>query len=577
MGSGARASSRRWLWLVLAVVVIGVLAWCTVSVMRAARAAETLRSDVQVAAGYARGMQTVQLADTVPAVAASAEEFSGAVSGPLWSVMARLPVVGSTAGSAQELAAASLAMSQAAEELAPALRTMEPDSIRGTDGAINLAALDELAEALVAVQPELREAADRAAAADSGAIGPVGDAVATAQDQLGDLPTAADGAVAAMQLAQVLLGGEGRQSWAVLLQNGSEARGTGGFLGAYTLLDTDEGRIDVTVVDTNNSLTTPIPNRDMPKEFLELWTREYTSEWNSYNLSRHFPYTGQLTFNGMQARGTPIDHVLAMDAHVVAALLAGTGPITAAGETIDATNAERFFNADVYARYPDVAQKDAVVVELMTALMDRVTSGSFDLPAALSEIVPAAGQGRMLVWSADDEVQARLEQYDVAGVVPRESGPWVATALNNSAANKLDAFVASSVDYQAATCGTGVSAVTVTLTNNAPDPATSPDSEAYSNFYYEGGDLGNTRMWTAVYGPVGAEFVKATINGKRQYVNEGQERGHPVWRWNLDIPRGESAELVVTFKESPSDDSALVSPQAMAVPQVVSTAQPPCS
>lgn len=556
------------------VVAVGLIGWSVVSGLRAAQAARLLRADVEAATAQARALQMDEVAAAVPVISTDARSFEDSVSGPLWAVAAHLPIVGSAVSSAQDLAAASVSATEAAQDLAPVLPLLQADKLRSDDGTIDLAGMQQLRVALAAAEPDLRAAAERAAEADPQAIGPVGAAVATAQQQLTGLPDAAASGHTGLELAVELLGAKTPQRWMVILQNGSEARGTGGFLGAYGLVTADRGRMDVGTVDTNNSLmNTRIPNGDMPRQFLQLWTKEYTSEWNSYNLSRHFPYTGQLSRNGMQVRGTPINSVVGIDAHVVAALLAGTGPITAANETVSAETAERFFNADVYAKYPDTAQKDDVVVALMNALLDRVTTGEFDAGAAFSRLVPLMSQNRISVWSQDEAIQSRLEEFAVGAAVPTEPGPWVATALNNSAGNKLDAFVASDVAYRANTCGTGSSTVTVTLTNNAPTPA---QNEAFSNGYYPASENGDTRMWTAVYGPVGAQFQAATIDGERQYVNQGEERGHPVWRWNVDIPRGASAELTVRFREPVSAQAPLVSPQAMAVPQTVSAVSESC-
>lgn len=574
MGSRSSTGGRRW-WVVAGVLVIlALLAWGIVSGLRAAQAARTLKSDMETVARQAQSLKMDEVAAAVPLLASDAQAFDAAVNGPLWAVLARVPVVGSAVTSAQDLAAASVSATDAAADLVPVLPLLRAENLRSADGQVDLAAMQRLSEALAAAQPDLSAAADRAAQADPQAIGPVGEAVATAQQQLVGLPQTAAAGSTGLDLAVSMLGAESPQRWMVILQNGSEARGTGGFLGAYGLVTADRGRMTVGAVDTNDSLmNTRIPNADMPRQFLDLWTRAYTSEWNSYNLSRHFPYTGQLSRNGMAARGTPVDNVIGIDAHVVAALLAGTGPITAGSDTVSADTAERFFNADVYAKYPDTAQKDDVVVALMNALLDRITTGDFDLGAAFSRLAPLTAANRVGVWSADADIQGRLEEFSVAGVVPTEPGPWVAAALNNSAGNKLDAFVASDVAYRASTCGTGLSTVTVTLTNNAPTPA---QNEAFSNYYYPSSGNGDTRLWTAVYGPVGARFQSATIDGRRQYVNQGQERGHPVWRWNLDIPRGGSAVLTVRFREPASDSPPTVSPQAMAVPQTVSAVAEPC-
>lgn len=575
MDSRGTSARRRWVVLAVVVAVVGLIVWAVVSGVRAASAAQALRAEVETAAASARALQMDQAAAAVPVIAADARAFADSVNGPLWAVAAHVPIVGSAVTSAQDLAAASVSAADAAQDVAPVLPLLQADRLRGADGRIDLAGMQRLSTALAAAEPDLRAAAQRAADADPQAIGPVGPAVATAQQQLTGLPEAAATGRDGLDLAVELLGAKTPQRWMVILQNGSEARGTGGFLGAYALVTADRGRLDVGVVDTNDSLvTTRIPNQDMPAQFLELWTKAYTSEWNSYNLSRHFPYTGQLSHNGMAARGTPIDNVIGIDAHVVAALLAGTGPITAGADTVTADTAERFFNADVYAKYPDTAQKDAAVVALMNALLDHVTTGAFDVGATFSRLAPLASENRISVWAQDESVEQRLADLSVGGIVPTQSGPWVTAALNNSAGNKLDAFVASDVAYRANTCGTGPSSVTVTLTNTAPTPA---QNETFANAYYPASSKGDTRMWTAVYGPVGSQFQSATIDGKRQYVNQGQERGHPVWRWNIDIPRGASAELTVRFREPASAQAPVVSPQAMAVPQTVSALSESCS
>lgn len=562
-GSGP---NRRVIVAVVAGVLVVAAGWTAYALWSGVRAAQQLRDQIHATSAPLRAMRFEAVAEDLPALDQAASDLVAAVNTPPWFVLSRLPFVGASFASVRELATAADLIADAAQQVKPVVHLVEPGVLRAADGTINLTALSELSAALQRAQPILADAAAAVERADPGAVGPIGALVATARDQVLPLPTTAADAARATALATRLLGAQGAQRWVVLLQNGSEARGTGGFLGAYSLVRANGGRLRTSVVDTNNSLTTPIPNRDLPREFLDLWTAEYTSEWNSFNLSRHFPYTGQLTYNGMAARDTPIQHVLAIDAHVVAGLLAGTGPITASGETITQENAERFFNAEVYAKYPDTAEKDAVVVALMKALMREVISGEFDVWAAVRAVQPMAAQGRVSMWSSEADVQAEVEHFTAAGLVPEGQRPWVATALNNSAANKLDAFMATSVTYDAHTCGSGESSVTVTLTNNTPSKGS---GEAFSRFF-AGQKFGATRMWTAVYGPVDAEFSSATIDGRRQFVHQGYERGHPVWRWNIDIPRGETRTLVVRFSEPASDVTPYVDAQAMAVPQTTS-------
>ena len=538
------------------------------------RAARQFQADAAIAASQARALDMQGLAAAVPALGESAQRLEGAVNGPLWSIASYLPLVGSTAGSIQDLASASVSVTTAAEVLAPELPLLDAENLRAPDGSFDLAAMRRFGAALADVQPELRSAAASVGQADPNAIGPVGEAVADAQSSLAGLPTVAQGAQTALSVAPLLLGEDAPQTSMVILQNGSEARGTGGFVGAYALMEATQGRLDVETVDTNNSLGTRIPNGFMPREFLDFWTREYTSEWNSFNLARHFPYTGELSRSGMQARGVDLDSVVAIDAAGVAALLAGTGPVTVGSDTITSENAVEFFNVGVYEKYPDPETKDAVVVALMEAVLDKVTTGAFDVGRAAPAIGALVADGRLSVWAAEDAVQAEIAPYSVAGVVPDSPGPWVTVALNNSAGNKLDAFVASEVRYTSgAMCADPQSEVVVSLTNNARAGTGYANSDAY----YPGSRSGATRMWTTLYGPIGSEILSARIDGRRQFINQGEERGHPLWRWNLDLPPGKTVELTVRFTEKPSTATPTVWPQAMVIPQSVSATQAPCS
>jgi len=215
-------------------------------------------------------------------------------------------------------------------------------------------------------------------------------------------------------------------------------------------------------------------------------------------------------------------------------------------------------------QFPNVEQKDAVVVALMQALLAQVTGGSFDIASAIGGSMDSANEGRVLMWSSETDEQKELEQFGVGGMVPEDPRPWVATAINNSGPNKLDAFLASSVDYTADVCG-GTSTVTVTLANNA---ATSGPEYVYGQI--PGQPVGTNRSWVAVYGPVGASFESARIDGKKQYVYEGYERGHPVWRYNLITPSGGTTTLSLAFTSPANDQEPVVSAQAMAIPQVTS-------
>jgi hypothetical protein len=77
----------------------------------------------------------------------------------------------------------------------------------------------------------------------------------------------------------------------------------------------------------------------------------YLGTWASFNLSGDSPEVAALAVAGVAAKGTPVDGVVALDAHVVQALLAGTGKVEHRGVTSDGSNAAAFFTKDLYAQY----------------------------------------------------------------------------------------------------------------------------------------------------------------------------------------------------------------------------------
>jgi hypothetical protein len=557
------ARRRRWPWIAAGVGAAAIFGWTAVTAVQVAGAAAQLRDSADAAADHAAALDAEALAADIDVVADHAGTLQRTTDTLPWLLLSRLPVIGSTADSVALVADSAVSAASAAAQVQPLLPELTPEKLLSGSGAMDLDALTRLSDALQRATTHLQSAADSAGAADPGALGPVGAAVSDVQHRLADLPERSRVSAQALEHLNRMMGGDGRRTWTVLLQNGSEARGTGGFLGAYAIVDAQDGRVSVRTMDTNNSLTTPIPNQMMPADFRELWTDEYTSEWNSYNLSRHFPYTAELTRSGFAARGVDVTDVVALDAAVVAAMLAGTGPVSALGATVDAGSAVDFFNRGVYEQFPDPAAKDAVVVALMEQTLDRVFSGEVDLPRMVSAVVPAAQEGRLLLWAADSAEQEQLAEWPAGGEVPDKPGPWLSVAFNNSAANKLDAYIAADIDYDSGACASGKSTATITLTNNAPP--TGPDY-AYASTEYAPSASGNTRMWVSVYAPVGAEWRSATIDGKREWVSQGRERRHPVWQYSLEIPQGGSTTLEVRFTEPRSDHAPTVSAQPMAIP-----------
>jgi hypothetical protein len=392
---------------------------------------------------------------------------------------------------------------------------------------------------------------------DAGEVGfGLGDKVAMLQEQLPELARQARSASEATSHLSGMVGSGGPRTWLVMLQNPAEARGSGGLFSAYALVQVQDGKW--TIVEASSRKDT-LDEVDIPFEKVladrpsTLWD-DNLRHWASFNLSVDFPLNAELAAAGMAARGTPVDGVIAIDPEVIAALLAGTGPVEHQGVTIDSANAEGFFLRDIYSRFsdfPDVPAKDRLTMGLLFATVSALQDRPLDLASLVSALVPVIEQGHVKVWSANPAEERWLASTGIGGEVPSGRGPIVAVALNNSAGGKIDAYIDTQIDYVIDSCspdadGFEPASVTVTLTNTAPDGL--PD---YVDFRLDdpSGPAGSTSMIVTVLGPVGSREVQVALDGAPTPFAVRRERGKPAWSASVAIGQGDSPVIDFRFVE----------------------------
>ena len=456
----------RRLAVIFAALSVTALAFGAVVLLVQARSAQRvvtqMREDAtslqaQLAAADLQGAAT-----TLTRLRGEADEARDITRGPLWAAGRFVPVVGDDVGAARDVSAAVASVLDAARPLEPALPRLDPRAIARRGGRLDVVALRDAAQAVPAVSDSVARADATVAGIDpDGLATPLADGVRTLRTQLDALRDPLAGAAPAMALLPPMLGADGPRSWLVLLEQDAEARGTGGLVGAYALVRTDQGRLHLVRAAQRGTLgAAGIPASAVPGDVRSLWGTDLT-EWAGLNLSPHFPWTGQLVDAGWKAgAGRPaLDYVAAIDQHAVAALLAGTGPVTVAGSTVDSRNAVRFLSRDVYARYPAPSGVDAVTAQLVQEVFARVAAGRFDLRALVTALAGQIGDRRLLVWSARPDEQSVLEGLSIGGAVPQSPGPFAMAVVNNGGGNKLDAYLKVHTTYDPGGCaGTSGSA-----------------------------------------------------------------------------------------------------------------------
>jgi hypothetical protein len=546
---------------VLAVVVAAVVMLAAVGVSTASAVADDardLKSEVDTAVGAATAGDLDGAADAVDRIAVTANRLEERTTGALWQGATHLPFVGSTLTATSTLADSAQQLAAVAQPLA--------NRIRDSEGAVG--ALARMAGS----GPEIQALVEAAEAADArlAALPPndlhfgVGEAVAQAQDLLPALADGASSVAEVVDLLPALLGQEGPTRWLVMLQNPAEARGSGGLFSAFAIVEVDDGKPTIVEAATRKAA---LDELDIPyarvaaDDTAALWGADL-EEWASFNQSLDFPTVAELAAAGMAARGTPVDGVVALDPAVVGALLTGTGPVEHDGVSVDGTSAVPFFTKDIYTEYPDfpdVAAKDELAMGLLFATVDSVLARPLDYRGLWNAMKPVVEAGHLRMWSADPRIQDWLAGTPVGGVLPTGGGPTVGVALNNATGGKVDAYVDGTVDYAVAVCQVSASeasapehrsTVTISLSNSAPEAL--PD---YVDFRLDApqAPAGSTRILVSVYGPVDSWADSARLDDTPVEFGAGQERGRPVWTFDVELASGATRDLVVTFDEPASD------------------------
>jgi len=552
-----KASKRRrrqtliwWLGGGGAFIALALLIWFGVSWIGTYRQAQLVQGDVAALRSSLAERSWQAIPNQVRTVEASAEVLVEQTGGAPWRLLSAFPIVGSSAQALGDLARGLAGVTQAADPLTPFAERLIDGEIRLPDGRFDLEAMQEVAPLLDRLADRMESAVERLDAVDTDAIRPeIGGPLAQFRTEIADALPAVTAAADVATWMPGMLGADGPRTWAVLLQNPSEARGSGGFIGGYVLVSARDGEVSLTSSGTSSELARePIPANSAPEDARVMWG-DILERWGAFNVSPHYPMTAALAADGLAAMGMPVDGVIAVDPQAVASMLQITGPVTARGETITADDAAQFFTVDVYAKYPDGQERDEVSMALVEATVEALLAADWD-PFVLAEALQVSvEQERVLVWSANVDEQGWLEQTVLGGVLPNQPGSVVAVAFNNSAANKTDAFVTAFVDYRPGRCVTASpqkSSLQVKLRNDAP--AKLPRKN-YGYFVDPTAPRGTTRMLVHVYAPVGANYQSAQVDGVDTPLYLGSERNRPVWWTYLELRRNQERVLDVTFEE----------------------------
>ena len=137
-----------------------------------------------------------------------------------------------------------------------------------------------------------------------------------------------------------ILGFTTDKKYLLVFQNSAEARGTGGIIGAYAVVNFHKGALSVVRKGSNADLqqASKLPI-DLGSEYFNLYGND-PAIWQNSNESPHFPYAAKIWLSLWKKQsGQILDGVISVDPEAISYVLSILGPVTLpSGEIINASN-----------------------------------------------------------------------------------------------------------------------------------------------------------------------------------------------------------------------------------------------
>lgn len=473
-------------------------------------------------------------------------------SDPVWLIVENVPVVGRDLVAVRTMAeSADRIVRQALPPLMDVVELVESGALTPRSGRFDLDALSLGFGPVVAAEEvldgELRTLRGLAA---SGLVAPVEAAILEMRTQLEEVAGPLSAAAEAARVLPGMLGADGPRRYLLIVQNNAEIRASGGAPGALAMLYAVDGELTLGVQST--AFAFPHEVAEITPDERVLYGPNFTRYMQNVTMTPNFARTGEIASTLWERRtGEVVDGVISVDPVALAHVLEATGPIDLAdGTRLEASSVVEVLLSESYARLTSSQEQDAFFAAAAAAVFDRVVDGGYSARALVAALAHAAGERRLLVWSADPGEQAVIADGMVGGSLPVSDEFETAFGVyfvDNTEA-KMSYYLRSAVSLRSASCradGRPDFEVVVRLESTAPaDAAESLPAYVVGGRYGLGVTKGQVRTTVFVVAPAGSEFWDVVTEGGSQAFIAGEESDRAVAGFTITLDPGESAAVM---------------------------------
>lgn len=286
-----------------------------------------------------------------------------------------------------------------------------------------------------------------------------------------------------------LLGASQPKRYLVLLQNNTELRPTGGFIGSVALIDVADGAITKLEVpgggsyDYQGQLKAHIISPEPLHIVNPAWYLQDANWWPD------FPTSAQKIMWFYEKSGGPtVDGVLTLTPDVVVALLQQTGPVELKDPYNITINADNFLSQVQQSTTAQTDKPKQMIADLLPVLLDRLfRDANMDRLALLGTFETALQQKQMLFYFPDAGQEDRIVRLGWGGEIKATDSDYLSVIDTNIGGGKTDGVIDETVEHHATinTDGTVDVAVTIKRTHfgSPDDPLTATRNVDYVRVY----------------------------------------------------------------------------------------------
>jgi hypothetical protein len=506
-------------------------------------------------------------------------QAADASDGVVWDVGRHVPLVGRNVAAMQTVARVLDTVTRVNAPIALELsQAVDEGRLRPRNGRIDIAEIERLTPAVRRAAASIDRAdRDLAATEADGLLFPLDDLVGRLQGQVDRARAAATASANAFRLLPSMLGKDGPRTYLLMMQNPAELRSTGGLPGSLALLHVDRGRLSMGWQGSPADIARTAEPVELRRDTELQYGPTPGTDLRDSNFTPDFPEAAQIARRMTEsARHVRLDGVVSVDPLALTELMRGTGPVTVTkGVVLNADNAVPILLNQTYQVLATQQAQNDFFEATARAVFASVTAGRGDQQQAIRGLATAAGQHRVLIWSAHPDEQAVIAPTAVSGALDAGSrtSPRIGIYLNDTTAGKMDYYLQYRTSAAALHCRAGNAQdlrATIALTSVMPRKfqTLSPWILGSGQFAKRGTIAFNLR----VYAPSGGEVTGLSIDGRAHSVTADRHHGRQVALLPLSLAPGQSVTVTAEIRSArgQSGDAVLdVTPGIVAAPNGV--------